>query len=124
LVFICKQELVLLVLPATGENCDPTYAKVDEALELLTKSKSLHILMVLDRSKEPLRFTDIKTRVDASSTTVSRRVKELEDAGLVVHSLHPALTQSNLYTLSEIGSTLSPVMQSLFEWAEQWQRPS
>jgi DNA-binding HxlR family transcriptional regulator len=78
----------------------------------------------LDRSKEPLRFTDIKTRVDASSTTVSRRVKELEDAGLVVHSLHPALTQSNLYTLSEIGSTLSPVMQSLFEWAEQWQRPS
>ncbi|DAC46533.1 MAG TPA: transcriptional regulator [Candidatus Poseidoniales archaeon] len=109
-----------VVLPATGENCDPTYGKVDEVLELITKSKSLHVLMVLDRARRPLRFTDIKARVDASSTTISRRLKELEDAGLVVRSLNPASPQSNLYTLSDVGRGLSPVMQSLFEWAKDW----
>lgn len=108
------------MLPAAGENCDPTYDKVDDVLELITKSKSLHVLMVLDRARRPLRFTDIKSRVVASSTTISRRLKELEDARLVVRSLNPASPQSNLYTLSGVGRGLGPVMQSLFEWAEDW----
>ena len=109
-----------VVLPVTGENCDPTYGKVDEVLELITKSKSLHVLMVLDRARRPLRFTDIKARVDASSTTISRRLKELEDASLVVRSLNPASPLSNLYTLSDVGRNLSPIMQSRFEWAKAW----
>ena len=66
-----------------SDDCDPIYGKVDDVLEQLTKSKSLHILMVLDRSSKPLRFSELKTLVDASSTTVSRRLKELEDFGLV-----------------------------------------
>ena len=66
-----------------NENCNPTYGKVDDILDLLTKSKSLHLLMELDRAEKPLRFTQIKRRVQASSTTVSRRLKELEECGLI-----------------------------------------
>ena len=33
-----------------NENCNPTYGKVDDILDLLTKSKSLHVLMELDRA--------------------------------------------------------------------------
>ncbi|MDP6200488.1 MAG: MarR family transcriptional regulator, partial [Candidatus Poseidonia sp.] len=75
------------------DDCDPTYGKVDRILELLTKSKSLHILMVLDRSDSPLRFTEIKSLVDASSTTVSRRIKELEENRLIVRSMNPGSPQ-------------------------------
>jgi DNA-binding HxlR family transcriptional regulator len=102
------------------DDCDPTYGKVDRILELLTKSKSLHILMVLDRSDAPLRFTEIKSLVDASSTTVSRRIKELEDNRLIVRSMNPESPQNNLYALSEDGRDLSPIMQRLFDWAEEW----
>ena len=102
------------------DDCDPTYGKVDRILELLTKSKSLHILMVLDRSDAPLRFTEIKSLVDASSTTVSRRIKELEDNRLIVRSMNPESPQNNLYALSEDGRDLSPIMQRLFNWAEEW----
>ena len=102
------------------DDCDPTYGKVDRILELLTKSKSLHILMVLDRSDAPLRFTEIKSLVDASSTTVSRRIKELEDNRLIVRSMNPESPQNNLYALSEDGRNLSPIMQRLFDWAEEW----
>ena len=101
------------------DDCDPTYGKVDRVLELLTKSKSLHILMVLDRSDSPLRFTELKALVDASSTTVSRRIKELEDNRLIVRSMNPESPQNNLYTLSEDGRDLSPIMQRLFDWAEE-----
>ncbi len=76
--------------------------------------------MVLDRSDSPLRFTELKALVDASSTTVSRRIKELEDNRLIVRSMNPESPQNNLYTLSEDGRDLSPIMQRLFDWAEEW----
>ena len=107
-----------------NEHCSPTYGKVDNVLEMLTKSKSLHILMVLDRANGPLRFTQLKELVSASSTTVSRRIKELEAHGLVVRSMNPAMPQSNLYSLSSDGEQLSPVMQSLYDWAENWTIPA
>jgi len=107
-----------------NDQCNPTYGKVDDVLEMLTKSKSLHLLMVLDRSSGPLRFTQLKEQVSASSTTVSRRLKELEANGLIVRSMNPAMPQSNLYSLSSDGEKLSPVMQSLYDWAEHWTLPS
>ena len=54
----------------------------------------------------------------------SRRIKELEAHGLVVRSMNPAMPQSNLYSLSSDGEQLSPVMQSLYDWAENWTIPS
>ena len=100
-----------------AEECNPTFAKVDEVLDLLTKSKSLHILMVLDRKAEPLRFSQIKKSVKSSSTTVSRRLKELEDDGLVVRrTLDNDSTIA--YELSEDGKLLSPIMQDLFDWSD------
>lgn len=102
------------------EECDPTYARVDEVLELITKSKALHVLMVLDRAKSPLRFSDIKTQVEASATTVSRRLRELEDNGLVMRDEKAELSTTSAYQLTPHGQRLSPVMQSLFDWAENW----
>ena len=76
--------------------------------------------MVLDRASGPLRFTELKEEVKASSTTVSRRIKELEANGLVVRLTNPNAPQLSLYALSSHAMKLSPVMQSLYEWAEQW----
>lgn len=97
-------------------KCDPTYGKVDNLLELLTKSKSLHILLVLDRGKKPLRFSEIKKRVDSSSTTVTRRLRELEEQGLVLRTRIDNGTNTFEYTISNDAKSLSPIMQSLFDW--------
>ena len=64
-------------------ECDPIYAKVDELLEVLTKSKSLHILLILHKASGSLSFTKLKSSVNSSGTTVSRRLNELEEYGLV-----------------------------------------
>lgn len=96
--------------------CDPRYGEVDKILEQLTKSKALHILMVLDRSSTPLRFSYIKELVDAPSTTVSRRLKELEDFGLVKR-VRDKDVKATMYAATDDTKSLSPVMQSMFDWA-------
>ncbi len=101
---------------ALNEVCDPRYGEVDKILEQLTKSKALHILMVLDRSSTPLRFSHLKALVDAPSTTVSRRLKELEDYGLV-QRVSNKVVKATMYAPTEDTKSLSPVMQSMFDWA-------
>ena len=73
-------------------------------------------MLVLDRKKDPIRFSKIKKLVDSSSTTVSRRLKELEAYGLV--SKNELGEDSNVYeySITEEGQSLSPIMQSLFDW--------
>lgn len=98
---------------SSTEVCDPIYGQVDDILEQLTKSKGLHILMLLDRSSRPLRFTELKQMVGAPSTTVSRRLKELENHGLVERIEGG---NSILYGPTKDTKTLRPIMQSLYDW--------
>ena len=108
--------MVHTVSSISDESCDPTYGKVDTVLELITKSKSLHILMVLDRAEDPLRFGDIKSRVEASSTTVSRRLKNWNTTAVRENLTQVCLVR---YALRKTGSGWN-VVQSLFDWAETW----
>ena len=105
-----------VVSEESNQNCDPLYGQVDAILELLTKSKSLHILMVLHQKKGNMRFSEIKDAVDASSTTISRRLGELIQHGLVVRTLKHKSTTSHEYSISEHGENLSPIMKSFYEW--------
>lgn len=102
----------------SNPNCDPLYGQVDALLELLTKSKSLHILMVLDQKNRPLRFSEIKDRVDASSTTVSRRLSELIDFDLLERTKKSDESKTYEYVISEYGKQLSPIMHSFYAWVK------
>ena len=100
-------------------KCHPTYGRVDELLSLLTKSKSLHTLMVLDRKKNPARFSELKKLVDSSSTTVARRLNELEQHGLVSRTQTENSEHGFEYSMTEDARTLSPILQSLFDWVDE-----
>ena len=95
-------------------ECDPIYAKVDELLEVLTKSKSLHILLILHEESDSLSFTKLKSSVDSSGTTVSRRLNELEEYGLVKRTISESKSIS--YTLTEKPESLAPIIQSMYDW--------
>ena len=97
-------------------ECDPVYAKVDELLEILTKSKSLHILLILHEESGPLRFTKLKSSVDSSGTTVSRRLNELEEYGLVKRMVSESKSIS--YKLTEKSESLAPIIQSMYDWCQ------
>ena len=95
-------------------ECDPIYAKVDELLEILTKSKSLHILLALHEASDSLSFTKLKSSVDSSGTTVSRRLNELEEYGLVKRNVSDSKSIS--YSLTQKSESLAPIIQSMYDW--------
>ncbi|MBV19069.1 MAG: hypothetical protein CMA56_04320 [Euryarchaeota archaeon] len=94
--------------------CDPAYGRMDDLLEVLTRSKALHIMLVLDQRGRPMRFTDLKRIVESTSTTVSRRLKELKEHGLIEQVGEDDVSGS--YALTDDAKSLSPIFHDLFNW--------
>ena len=63
-----------------------------------------------------MRFSDIKKSVDSSSTTITRRLKELEDNGLIIRTMHPTMPVTVRYELTEDAKFLAPTIQSMYDW--------
>ena len=96
--------------------CESAKAHVDDLLVLLSKSKMLSILYIMNCDKEPMRFSEIKKRVNPSSTTVTRRLGELEDQGLVTRTAFATVPATVMYELTEDAISLQPSLESMFEW--------
>ena len=96
--------------------CESAKAHVDDLLVLLSKSKMLSILYIMNCDKEPMRFSEIKKRVNSSSTTVARRLGELENHGLVTRTAFATVPATVMYGLTEDAISLQPSLESMFEW--------
>ena len=96
--------------------CESAKAHVDDLLVLLSKSKMLSILYIMNCDKETMRFSEIKNRVNSSSTTVARRLGELEDHGLVTRTAYATVPATVKYELTKDAITLQPSLESMFEW--------
>lgn len=67
------------------------------------------------------RFGEIQARVpDLSDRLLSERLKELEDAGIVVRAITGGRPVRVRYGLTARGEALRPVLESIGRWAEEW----
>ena len=73
-------------------------------------------MYLLNSKGSAMRFSDIKKNVDSSSTTVTRRLKELEDNGLVIRKTHSTMPVTVSYELTEDAQLLAPTIQSMYDW--------
>ena len=96
--------------------CESARDHVDDLLVLLSKSKMLSILYIMNCDPTPMRFSEIKKRVDSSSTTVARRLGELEANGLVTRTAYATVPATVEYTLTKDAISLHPSLKSMFEW--------
>jgi DNA-binding HxlR family transcriptional regulator len=96
--------------------CASAKAHVDDLLVLLSKSKMLSILYTMNCDPAPMRFSEIKNRVNSSSTTVARRLGELENHGLVTRTAFATVPATVIYELTDDAITLQPSLESMFEW--------
>jgi len=71
----------------------------------------------------PLRFAELKEAVPGmSDRLLSRRLKELESAGMVEREVEPGSRVRVRYELTEKGHSLEPVIGDLREWAQRWHK--
>lgn len=86
------------------------------ALDLVGERWAL--LVVRELLLGPKRFTDLRTGLPhASPNVLSQRLRELEEAGVLRRRRLPPPAASAVYELTEWGTELEPVLQTLGRWA-------
>ncbi len=89
------------------------------AIEMIGKRWSGAIIWAL--SDRPLRFAELKRAVPGlSDRLLSRRLRELETAGMISRTVEDDLPVKVTYELTEKGRSLKPAIQMLREWACDW----
>jgi len=87
-------------------------------VDLLGKSYVLELLYFLFNHDKPVRFNELKRELSITATTLSRRLEEFVNSGLVAREVFAEVPARVDYSLSKKGESLGPVLRDLFEWVE------
>ena len=94
-----------------GQCC----ASIREVLSLVGDKWSVLIIGIL--SEEPLRFNELRRRIDGiSQRMLTLTLRELERNGLVTRTVTPTNPPSVEYALTNLGRTLLEPVQALINW--------
>ena len=98
---------------------EPVCPDFHAAVELIGKRWAGAILWTL--AAGPLFFAEIAQAVPGlSDRLLSRRLRELEAAGVVERSVHEGTPPRVSYALTEMGQELEPAIRELGAWARRW----
>ncbi len=108
-------------MPKKRSYSDP--CGVARALDLVGERWAL--LVVRDLLLGPKRFTDLRAGLPhVGPDVLSQRLRELEDAGLIVRETLAPPAGSRVYRLTARGAALEPVVIELGRWGSQAPFPS
>lgn len=94
---------------------DHTDCGVTKALKIIGSKWSLHILHQLCDKKQ--RFGELQKALEGiSPRTLSYRLKELEQEGLVKKKVFPVVPLHVEYTLTPKGHALKDIFRKMEEW--------
>ena len=91
------------------------YCTVARALDVVGERWTL--LLVRELSTGPKRFKDLLEGLPGIGTNLlARRLKSLEEQGIICRDTLPPPAGSNVYELTELGGLLEPVIVALSRW--------
>jgi len=97
-----------------GEVCP-----FQESLEMLGKRHTLGILWAL-RQQSPRRFTELKRATNVNAVTLTERLQELEECGIVTRTVYNELPPRVDYGLTKKGDDLLVLMDALEKWSKKY----
>jgi DNA-binding HxlR family transcriptional regulator len=93
--------------------------KYEAAISILGKRWTGLIIRVLLGG--PVRFKDVREIVpQMSDKMLSERLKELEEEGIIERKVYPETPVRIEYQLTQKGTDLRPVIESIEEWSHKW----
>jgi DNA-binding HxlR family transcriptional regulator len=104
--------------PVTEEQPTCLKSAGKSIVDILGKSYVLEILYFLFNHDKPVRFNELKHTLSITATTLSRRLEEFVNYGLVTREVFAEVPARVEYSLSKKGESLGPVLRHLFEWVE------
>jgi DNA-binding HxlR family transcriptional regulator len=94
----------------------PRVCPIADALEVVGDRWSLLILRELGFGVH--RFNDIRANTGAPRETLTTRLRELEDAGVIARRRYSERPPRDEYFLTDAGSAINPVLRALRQWGE------
>jgi len=98
------------------DDPDETDRAVAELLTVLGKKHSLSLLALFATDPGPWRFDEIKETLDVSPDTLSARLSEFEELGLVTRQSYHENPPRVEYTATEDAEDLRQVFRQLYQW--------
>ncbi|HET7418597.1 MAG TPA: helix-turn-helix domain-containing protein [Solirubrobacterales bacterium] len=91
------------------------------AIELIGKRWTGAIVCAL--CERPMRYAELRKAVPGlSDRLLSQRLRELEEEGLVERQVEAGTPVRVIYSLTEAGQELDPVLSELKTWARRWKK--
>ena len=108
-----------------GNRSDPDrrcLCPLGGVMDLLSRTHAMQVVCVVG-ALGPVRFSEIEdTFGDVSTSTLSNRLEELTDAGLLARRQYDEIPPRVEYDLTTAGAELYRVLEPLLEWAERRNR--
>jgi DNA-binding HxlR family transcriptional regulator len=91
------------------------------AIDLIAHKWTIHILFALHEGGGPVRFRKLQRAVEPiTQKELTKRLRELELAGLVDRRVYAEVPPRVEYCLTELGSSLMPALVGLHDWADRF----
>ena len=97
------------------------FCPTNAALTLLNGRWTPHIVHTLLRGQT--RFNEIAREIGINPRTLRERLRELEQDGVVARRVISMMPPNVEYTLTEMGTSLSPIFAALAAWGMKWIPP-
>lgn len=80
------------------------------------------IYIIQQLQERPFGFNELRRAIPGISQKVlSSNLKEMEAAGLIVRKVIPDTPIRTEYSLSDVGESLKPIIESMVEWGSNYQ---
>ena len=107
-----------------AEDGQPLCARmICATLDLIANKWAVPIILTLARAKgEPLRFSDLSRAIPLiTQKELTKQLRALEAAGMVGRRVYAAVPPKVEYWLTDLGSSLKPVLHALARWSAEKQ---
>lgn len=83
-------------------------------------NKWAFLVLLIINERQVIRFNELRRAIpDVSSRVLSGTLRILEADGLISRKVYPEVPPRVEYRLTEIGSSLIPIIMQLTEWAQE-----
>jgi DNA-binding HxlR family transcriptional regulator len=117
---LSREEAIALRESFDADERDRIQRTVAGLLDLLGKTHTMAVLSAFAFDEGPLRFSDLERELDIAPNTLSTRLGDLTEAGLLERETFDEVPPRVEYTPTEKAESLFPVFAHLHHWAIEY----
>lgn len=94
---------------------------VETTLTLI--SDKWKVLILRDLLTGTKRFGELKKSVgNVSQKVLTAQLRQMEESGLLIRTVYPEVPPRVEYTLTELGQSLKPILDAMWNWGEEYKK--